>query len=304
MKLATEQTLSDTLRATTIQDYIELTKPGITMLVLASMVIGFILGSAGHIDFVLLFHAAIGTILIAGGTAAHNQYIERDLDKLMVRTGNRPLPLDKIPHRFALLFSLGLIFAGLFYLLLVVNPVAGAVSAITALMYLGAYTPMKRLSFSNVWVGAIPGALPPVGGWAAASGTIADPGMWILFGIVFLWQVPHVVAIAWLCNEDYSRAGFIMLPKNDKTGIKTALTCLFCLLTIIPVSIGLYTLGFNGWFYLIGALLCGLYFLWPGIKFLLQRDKPNAKKLMFGSLIYLPAIWVFIILDKVFFMIF
>lgn len=304
MKTVTDQTLTDAVRVASIQDYIELTKPGITMLVLASMVIGFILGSAGQLDFIILFHAAVGTLMIAAGTAAHNQYIERNLDKLMIRTNKRPLPMAKIPAWRALAFSLGLMFSGLIYLIFMVNPVAGAISAITALLYLGAYTPMKRLSFTNVWIGAIPGALPPVGGWAAASGTIAEPGMWILFGIVFLWQVPHVVAIAWLCNEDYEKAGFRMLPKADSTGVKTALSCLICLLLLIPVSYGLYALGLNSWVYLTGALLGALYFLWPGIQFMVRRDKPNAKKLMFASLIYLPIIWVFIILDKLAFFIF
>ena len=299
MKLATEDTLSQSFSLDTLRGYFELTKPGITLLVLASMLVGFLLGSAGQIEFATLFHAAVGTILIAAGTAAHNQYIERDLDKLMVRTSKRPLPLERIPAWRAFAFSLTLLFSGLFYLILLVNPVAGAISAITALLYLGAYTPMKRLSFTNVWIGAVPGALPPVGGWAAASGTIAEPGMWVLFGIVFLWQVPHVVAIAWMCNDDYTKAGFRMLPKNDATGIRTALTCLVCLVLIIPVSFALYSLGLNSWLYLIGALLSGAYFLYYGIRFQANRSMDNARKLMFGSLVYLPVVWLFILADRV-----
>ncbi|MEX2395738.1 MAG: heme o synthase, partial [Balneolales bacterium] len=298
MKSAPDTLLAKSLNSTALLDYVELTKPGITMLVTSSMVIGFILGSTAGVQFGLLAHALIGTLLIAAGTAAHNQYIERDLDKLMLRTSSRPLPAEKIAPNRALFFSLTLIFSGLIYLIFMVNTAAGLVSAVTTLLYLGLYTPLKRVSFANVWVGSIPGALPAVGGWAAATGNIADPGMWVLFGIVFLWQIPHVVAIAWLCNEDYTRAGFRMLPKLDENGFKSALTIMACLVLILPVSGLLFYLGFNGLVYLAGAILGGLYFLYFGIKFTRKRDKVTAKKLMFASLIYLPVVWVFIILDK------
>lgn len=300
MKLTQDKTLSRPLLSQTISDYVELTKPGITILVLASMAIGFLLGSAGSVDYLLLMHAVIGTVLIAAGTAAHNQYIERDLDKLMLRTSKRPLPTEKITSTHALIFSLSLIFGGLFYLIFTVNMVAGFVSAATAFSYLAMYTPMKRVSFSNVWIGAVPGALPPVGGWAAATGTITEPGVWVLFAIVFLWQVPHVVAIAWLCNEDYTRAGFRMLPKNDDNGIKTGWVNLICLLVLIPVSVSLYFMGYNGMIYLIGALLSGAGFLYYGVKFFLKRDKTNAKLLMFASIFYLPIVWIFILIDVLF----
>ncbi|MEX0686649.1 MAG: heme o synthase [Balneolales bacterium] len=290
--------LAKPLSTSAFLDYVELTKPGITMLVLASMVIGFILGSTGGIQFGILAHAIIGTLLIASGTAAHNQYIERDLDKLMVRTSTRPLPTEKIAPIKALFFSLTLILSGFIYLLVMVNMAAGVVSAATSILYLVFYTPLKRVSFANVWVGSIPGALPPVGGWAAATGNIADPGMWVLFGIMFLWQIPHVISIAWLCNEDYTRAGFRMLPLKDKNGTKSVFVIMSCLVIILPVSALLYYLGINGIIYLIGAILGGLYFLYFGINFYNTRDKVNARKLMFGSLIYLPVVWVFIILDK------
>ncbi|MEX0771521.1 MAG: heme o synthase [Balneolales bacterium] len=298
MKPATDTLLANPFKSSAVLDYVELTKPGITMLVLSSMVIGFILGSTAGIQFGILAHAVIGTLLIAAGTAAHNQYIERDLDKLMLRTSTRPLPAQKIAPNKALFFSLTLMFSGLIYLSFMVNLAAGVVSGITTLLYLGLYTPLKRVSFANVWVGSIPGALPPVGGWAAATGNVADPGMWVLFGIVFLWQIPHVIAIAWLCNEDYTRAGFRMLPKYDKNGMNSAVAILVCLFLILPVSGLLYYLGINGWVYLTGAFLAGIYFLYFGIRFARQRDKVNAKKLMFGSLVYLPLVWVFVILDR------
>lgn len=263
------------------------------------MAIGFLLGSTGAVDYVLLINAVIGTVLIAAGTAAHNQYIERDLDKLMLRTSKRPLPTSKISSVHALIFSLSLIFGGLFYLIFTVNMVAGLVSAATAFSYLAMYTPMKRVSFSNVWIGAVPGALPPVGGWAAATGTITEPGVWVLFAIVFLWQVPHVVAIAWLCNDDYTRAGFRMLPANDGSGIKAGWVNLACLLVLIPVSVSLYFMGYNGMIYLAGALLSGAGFLYYGIKFFAQRNNVNAKLLMFASIFYLPVMWIFILIDVI-----
>lgn len=297
MKVTEEKALSKSIIPSVVADYFELTKPGITLLVLASMAIGFLLGSTGTFDFALLFHAVIGTVLIASGTAAHNQYIERDLDKLMLRTSNRPLPMERIPVKSALIFSTSLIFGGLFYLIATVNLVAGIVSALTAISYLLIYTPMKRVNFSNVIIGAVPGALPPVGGWAAATGSIADPGVWLLFGIVFLWQIPHVVSIAWLCNEDYTRAGFRMLPKNDETGIKSAWVSIVCLLLLLPVTILLYSSGFSGIIYFIGAMLAGTFFFWYGAKFLLLRDKRNAKLLMFASIFYLPIIWIVILID-------
>lgn len=297
MKISEEKAISKFQFTSVLADYFELTKPGITLLVLASMAIGFLLGSYGTFDFLLLFHAIIGTVLIASGTAAHNQYIERDLDKLMLRTSKRPLPMERIPVNHALIFSTTLIFGGLFYLIATVNIVAGIVSALTAISYLLIYTPMKRINFSNVIIGAVPGALPPVGGWAAATGSIADPGVWLLFAIVFLWQIPHVVSIAWLCNEDYTRAGFKMLPKNDEDGIKSAWVSLICLILLLPVTILLFTTGFNGLIYFIGAMLAGTFFFWFGAKFLFLRDKRNAKLLMFASIFYLPIIWISILLD-------
>ncbi|NIT55233.1 MAG: protoheme IX farnesyltransferase [Aliifodinibius sp.] len=277
--------------------YYELTKPGITLTVLASMVIGFILGSAGQIDYITLIHATLGTWLIASGTAAHNQFLEWRYDGQMKRTQKRPVPASKISPKKSVLFSLTLITVGLFYLLLAVNAVAGLVSLLTTLIYLGIYTPMKRISVANVFIGAIPGALPPVGGWAAATGHLGSTGMWLLFGIVFLWQIPHVMAIAWVCKDDYSNAGFQMLPKDDPKGIKATILIVGCLVALLPVSYGLYHVGMNSWIYLVGGLLSSIVFLYYGLIFAKDRDKPSAKKLMFASFGYLPAIWAFVIID-------
>jgi protoheme IX farnesyltransferase len=299
MKHSAEQTTSNHTVREILLAYYELTKPGITLMVLSSMAIGFLLGSAGSISFLTLLNATLGTYMIAAGTAAHNQYLERSLDKLMIRTERRPLPMDRIEDNHAKVFSLSLIFAGLLYLILSVNVVAGLVSLATSFIYLLLYTPLKQISFWNVPIGSIAGALPPVGGWAAATGSIADPGMWLLFAIVFLWQMPHVLAIAWLCNDDYTNAGFKMLPKNDTTGKITGIISLFCLILLIPVIYTLYSLGYNSLIYLIPSLLITGWFTIKGLKFYHEPEKSTAKSLMFASFFYLPIVWIFILIDNI-----
>lgn len=298
MKSAEENILIERSVSTVISDYYQLTKPGITTAVLASMLVGFILGSGAEISFVIMINAIFGTWLIAAGTGAHNQFMERKLDGLMKRTAKRPLPDQRIGTTNGMIFSLTLIFSGLFYLIIMVNPVAGAVSFFTTLIYLAAYTPMKQISAFNIAIGAVPGALPPVGGWAAATGNLGDPGMWLLFGIVFLWQVPHVLAIAWMCKDDYFSAGFKMLPKNDESGHKTTFWALICTMLLFPVSIALFQIGVSGLIFLVLSLIFASGFLYYTIKFGRERSTLNAKKLMFASIAYLPLVWVAVFLDR------
>ena len=281
----------------TVSTYYELTKPGITLSVVASMLIGFLMGSAGNVDLFLMFHATLGTYLIAAGTSAHNMFLERNLDGLMRRTSKRPLPAYKITPRQSFIFSMTLIVSGLFYLISMVNWVAGLVSLATTIIYLLAYTPLKRISALNVFVGAIPGALPVVGGWAATSGTVFEHGIWILFGIIYCWQIPHVMAIAWVCKADYDHAGFKMLPKNDPNGIKASIWIIVPLLLLFPSVYKLYVIDLVEWLYLGGALLTTLGFFYYGVRFIFNRDVPTAKGLMFSSFVYLPLIWIFIFLD-------
>lgn len=298
MKLAEENILLERSFSTVISDYHQLTKPGITITVLASMLVGFILGSGAEINFLMMINAIIGTYLIAAGTGAHNQFMERKLDGLMKRTAKRPLPDQRIGSKNGMIFSLTLIFSGLIYLIIMVHPVAGAISLLTTVIYLAAYTPMKQVSAFNIPIGSIPGALPPVGGWAAATGTITDPGMWLLFGIVFLWQVPHVLAIAWMCKDDYTSAGFKMLPKNDETGIQTFSWALICTLFLYPVTIAIFQLQISGMIFLILSLIFATGFLFYTLKFGRERSKLNAKKLMFASIAYLPLVWIAVFLDR------
>lgn len=300
MKLTTQFSLSKLIDTGKISAYYELTKPGITFTVLASMLIGFLLGTGGELNYTLMFHAALGTWLIASGTAAHNQFLEWRFDARMKRTKKRPVPSSKITPSQSIVFSLALIFVGLLYLLLVVNYLAGLVSLVTTIIYLAIYTPMKRISVANVFIGAIPGALPPVGGWAAATGDLANAGVWLLFGIVFFWQIPHVMAIAWVCKDDYRNAGFRMLPENDARGYKATALILGCLVALIPVCWGLFHINMSDWLYLAGALITSLVFLCYGLVFAKERDKPSARKLMFASFGYLPVVWIFILLDRLF----
>ena len=293
----TEITTASRTFLDTASDYYELTKPGITFTVVASMLIGFLMGSGAGFSFILMFHAVMGTWLIASGTAAHNMFMERGVDGLMRRTSKRPLPDSRVSARNGFIFSMGLIFTGLIYLIVMVNFVAGIVSLATTMIYLFAYTPLKRISALNVFVGAVPGALPVVGGWAAATGTVFEHGMWILFGLIYCWQIPHVMAIAWVCRKDYEHAGFKMLPKNDPRGLKTVLWIMVPLLILIPTVYKLYVMELLGWLYLSGSLFTTLAFIWYGIRFSVYRDIPTAKSLMFASFVYLPIIWIFVFLD-------
>lgn len=297
MRYATTEKITIRSLLGTASSYYELTKPGITFTVLASMLIGFLMASVGGVDFALMFHASLGTYLIAAGTAAHNMFIERDLDGLMKRTSNRPLPANKIGPKQSIIFSMTLLFSGLIYLLLMVNTVAGLVSLATAVIYLYAYTPLKRISALNVYVGAIPGALPVVGGWVAVSGTLFEHGMWILFGIIYCWQIPHVIAISWVCKKDYEHAGFKMLPKNDPYGYKAALWVLIPILILFPTVYKLFVMDLVSWIYLTGSLLTTLIFFYYGIRFSIARNVPTARSLMFSSFVYLPLIWIFIFAD-------
>lgn len=283
-----------------IADYFQLTKPGIALAVLMSMLMGFILGSNGSVNLVLMLHAIFGTFLIASGTSAHNMFMERTFDGMMKRTEQRPLPQQRISAKNGMIFSLALIFTGLTYLVLVVNPVAGLVSFATTLIYLAAYTPLKRVSAFNIIVGAVPGALPPVGGWAAASGNITDPGMWLLFAIVLFWQIPHVMAIAWKYKDDYFGAGFKMLPKNDHQGKKTGFYAVLCTLLLFPATYAIYYFQLAGLPFLVASNVLALVYLWYSVVFAKDRSLVNARKLMFASIAYLPLFWVVLFIDRLF----
>jgi len=281
-----------------LADLYELTKPGITRLVVITTAVGFYLGSAGPFDFGLLFHALLGTALLAAGTNALNQYAERNVDAEMKRTRGRPLPAGRLGSVTALVFSVGISVIGTVYLAVLTNPLTAALGAAALLIYIFAYTPLKKRTWLCTVVGAVPGAIPPMMGWTAVTGGI-DVLAWVLFGIVFLWQMPHFFAIGWLYRIDYARAGFPMLPVLDAEGKRTSRQIVLYTIALLAVSLLTTVLGLTGAIYFIGALTLGLAFLGLGLVLAVTRTGAHARRLFLGSVIYLPILLILMVVDKV-----
>ncbi len=278
-------------------DFVALTKPRVVVMVLVTTLVGYHLGSAGAADYLRLLHTLIGTALAAAGTLALNQFLEREVDALMERTRLRPLPDGRLQPIEALVFGTLIAAGGVLYLTVAVGLLCGLVTAAIVGLYLFAYTPLKLKTPLCVVVGAIPGALPPVTGWVAASGDLGV-GAWVLFSILFLWQLPHTLAIARLYREDYARAGIRVLPVVDPDGTSTErqiVTGCFALLAVglLPTLIGL-----TGPVYFFGALSLGVGFLGCGMAQALSRTVPAARRLLFASLLYLPTLLALMALDK------
>jgi protoheme IX farnesyltransferase len=282
---------------TRVGDYLELTKPRITTLVVVTTWAGYHLGRTGPVDAMLLAHTLVGTALVCGGTSALNQVWERDRDARMNRTRNRPLPAERLMPLEALLFGVGLSLVGLLQLAIFVNPLSAAVAAATLVLYLFAYTPLKPRTWACTMVGAVPGALPPVIGWAAVRGSL-DGGAWALFAILFIWQLPHFYAIAWMYREDYERGGFPMIGVVDPTGRRTALEIGSWSAALLPASLLPALLGLAGPLYMAGALVLGLAFMALAVAMALRCTKPLARRVFLGSIIYLPALLALLVLDK------
>jgi heme o synthase len=280
-----------------LADLLVFTKVRVNALVVATTAGGFYMGSTGAIDPALLIGTIAGTALVAGGAAAINQISERDLDRLMDRTRLRPVADGRMGLGEAKGVAWAASLAGLVLLALVSNMLATAVAAATLATYAFVYTPMKRLTSFATVVGAVPGGLPPMIGWAAARGSLDTPA-WALFLIVFLWQLPHFLAIAWLYRDDYARAGLPMLPVVDPDGASTARQALLYTTALLPVSLLPSALGLTGLVYAVAALALGLAFIGVGVGFAIRRTKPNARLLFLTSLIYLPALWIVMMLDR------
>ncbi len=278
-------------------DFVELTKPRIAVLVLATTAVGFIAASTGPINVALLLHTIVGTALAAAGANALNQLMERDYDALMHRTANRPIPSGRIAPIEALCFGLLTSAASILYLALLATPLAAAVAAATLASYLLLYTPLKRRTPWCTAVGAIPGALPPVIGWAAARGSIGI-GAVLLFAIVFVWQIPHFWAIAWLYRDDYRRANFPMLAVIDADGRRTGRQVIWLCGLLLAVSTLPWWLGVAGVWYLGGAIILGFLFLASGLKFATDISNATARRLMLISIAYLPLLLGLMILDR------
>lgn len=278
-------------------DYVALTRPRVVLMVLVTTLVGFYLGSSGVLDWGCLLQTLIGTALAAGGTLALNQYLERDVDARMERTRFRPLPEGRLQPVEALIFGVALSITGPLYLTLSVNAWSGLITAIIVCSYLFVYTPLKQKSSLCSIVGAIPGALPPVIGWVAASGDL-DLGAWMLFAILFLWQLPHSLAIACLYREDYARAGIRVLPVIEPDGRNTGRLIVWSCLGLLLVSLLPTLTGLAGLIYFITALVLGAMFLGYGFAVAIQRSSEIARRLLFASLVYLAVLLVVMAFDK------
>lgn len=277
--------------------YLELSKPRILVMVLVSTIIGFVMGSVNALDWARLFWALTGTGLTAAGAGALNHYLERNYDVLMDRTKNRPIPAGLVTPNEAFIFGIILVIIGSALLVVKINALTGFLSVLTAFLYILVYTPLKRLTWLNTSIGSIPGALPPLGGWAAATGSL-DTGAWILFGILYLWQHPHFYAIAWMCRKDYEKAGFKMLPVLEPDGSRTMRQVFWHLFLLIPISVLPYISGMMGGVYAIGVLCLAFGFLASAIPLAKSLSDSAALLLLKASVYYLPALLLLMILDR------
>ena len=282
---------------TRASDYAALAKPRLNLLVVASAVAGYAMAHGDTTNVAALGWTIVGTALVSGGASAINQVIERDADSLMRRTRLRPLPDGRLGPIEALAFAGVLSVLGLLTLAAGVNVLSALVALATLGSYVVVYTPLKRrTSFATV-IGAIPGALPPVIGWAAAEGALSQ-GAWVLFGILFLWQLPHFLAIAWMYRDDYARAGFPMLPVIEPDGRSTARQAVVYSAALLPLALAPTLVGMSGPVYFAGALTLTLLFLGVSIRFGLTRAVRDARRLFFASIIYLPILWALMIADR------
>lgn len=276
----------------------DLVKARLTGLVLLTTLVGFYLGNTEPRNFGLLFAVMLGTGLLASGAAALNQYMERDFDKLMPRTQDRPIPAGLMSADTTLVFGGLLSIFGLVQLAVFVNYLTSVLGAATLILYLFVYTPLKRVTSLNTIVGAVPGALPPLMGWTAARGSI-DMAGWSLFAILFFWQLPHFLAIAWMYRDEYGQAGYVMLPNVDPSGARTGRQALSHTLGLLPISLCPTFLGVSGGIYFIGATLMTLVFVGCAAAFAFDLNRSNARRLFFCSIIYLPLLLGLMVFDKV-----
>jgi|ERR1022692_2267960 protoheme IX farnesyltransferase len=278
--------------------YADLIKARLTTLVLLTTLVGFYLGWRGPMNYLLMLNAVLGTALVASGAAALNQLLEREHDAKMRRTRNRPLPSGRLQPPTVMIFGGVCSCAGLLYLALAVNLTTSVIGAVSLLSYLFIYTPLKRVTWLNTAVGAIPGALPPLMGWTAARGELSGEG-WALFAILAFWQVPHFFAIAWIYRDEYAKAGFVMLPVIDPGGRRTGRQAVSHTLLLLPVSLCPFVYHLTGKFYLIGALVLGFAFLFFAVQFARHMTVPRARQLFFVSILYLPLLLIVMVLDKI-----
>jgi protoheme IX farnesyltransferase len=295
----TAQTLSPSLTAEKgwVTVYADLFKARLTFLVLLTTLVGFYLGFRGPVNYLLMLHTLLGTALLAAGASALNQLLEQDYDAKMPRTQDRPLPSGRLQPETVLLIGAGSAAIGLIYLALAVNLTTGMIGAACLVSYVFIYTPLKRVTWLNTAIGAVPGALPPLMGWTAARGEMSGEG-WALFAILAFWQLPHFFAIAWIYREEYARAGFKMLPGIDPTGHRTGRQAVSHTMGLLPVSLAPFLFHLTGPIYLVGALVLGSAFLWFALQFSRHLTMPRARQLFYASILYLPLLLILMVLDK------
>ena len=278
--------------------FADLVKARLTTLVLLTTLVGFYLGARGAMNVALMINTLVATALLASGASALNQLLEREYDAKMNRTQDRPLPSGRLQPTTVAIFGGVCSAAGLVYLALAVNLLTSVIGAVTLVSYLFIYTPLKRVTWLNTVIGAVPGALPPLMGWTAARGELSGEG-WALFAILFFWQLPHFFAIAWIYRDEYARAGFKMLPGIDPDGSRTAQQSLSNTLALLAVSLCPFVFKMAGTTYLAGALVLSAGFLWCAIRFSRQLTLVRARQLFFASIIYLPLLLVLMVWDKI-----
>ncbi len=280
-----------------LTDLMTLTKARLSLLVIITTFVGFCMASGAHLDWLQLFHAVGGTTLAAAAAAVLNQRLETNVDRLMERTRHRPLPAGRMQPATALALGLVLGTAGTAWLWLTTNTLAASLAAATIVTYIAFYTPLKRRTSLCTIVGAVSGAIPPVIGWTAVRPSF-DLGAWVLFGILFTWQMPHFLAIAWMYRDEYSQAGFVMIRRDDLTGAHTATQSLLYTLALIVITAIPFFAGLNSSLYLVLALLLDSVMLVCALRFLFDRTRPIARQLFFASIFYLPLIQGLMIFTK------
>ena len=277
--------------------YAELSKLNILSLVLIATILGYYLGTSGLISWKRLFITLLGTALTASGSGALNHYLERETDKFMVRTKNRPLPAGLIKPAEVMNYGVLMVLAGVMILVIQVNMLTGFIALLTAFLYIVVYTPLKKITWLNTSIGSIPGALPILGGWTASSGSI-DAMAWVLFAIMYLWQHPHFYSIAWICRSDYAEAKLKMLPVVEPDGNSTIRQIFWHLLLMIPITFLPFIQGALGLFYLIGAFMITSAFFVSALPLARNRSDKSALLLLKASVFYLPSLLLIIIIDK------
>lgn len=298
LRAATDPSRVTALVKSRVRDYSLLLKPNLSFMVVFSSVIGYLLALGVHFQLLPVLQLFLGGMLVTGGANTLNQILERDIDALMHRTQDRPLPTGRMTPAEALILAAGAGLAGSILITVAFNPLAGLLSMLSLGLYAFAYTPMKRVHPISVFIGAIPGAMPPLIGWSAATGGIGLEG-WVLFLIQFFWQFPHYWAIAWVCFEDYARAGLRMLPSHEGKTRFTGLQCMFYSIVLVPLVILPRMIGLSGDWGMYVSIGCGLAYFAASVLFFRNNDQKSAKRVMFASFIYLPVVLLALYFDKI-----